>query len=240
MTIIIILICVFSVFMLYTIKNHLRINFASFFKKGFKKIDNKFGLFLYTGKQGKGKTYSAVNFAIKQKLANDYIIITNVKSFNVFDDTVYIEDIFDMIDYCVQLEKEGKKFLIFFDEIFTCLEKLGPLNKKVLSFLSQLRKRQIIFVSTAQEWAEIQITFRRYCRYQISCNMIALPFTKTAIVINQVNDGDLIRWDNDSQDFVAPIIQTNIEKGRLSIIESYDTFETISMTTSMNAIKKRY
>lgn len=69
--------------------------------------------------------------------------------------------------------------------------------------------------------------------------MIALPFTKTAIIINQVNDGDLIRWDNDLQDFVAPIIQTNVAKGKLSVIESYDTFETIAITESINASKGR-
>lgn len=222
---------------MYIAKNKINIDFKSFFKKGFKKLDNKFGLFLYTGKQGKGKTYSAIDFCIKQKLANDYIIITNVKSFNAFEDTIYFDNIFDIIDYCVELEKQGVKFLIFFDEIFTCLEKMGALNKKVLSFLSQLRKREILFVSTAQEWAEIQITFRRYCRFQISCNMIALPFSKTAIVINQVNDGDLIHWDNDLQDFIAPIIQTNISKGKLSIIQSYDTFETINISESIN--KKR-
>ena len=222
---------------MYIAKNKINIDFKSFFKKGFKKLDNKFGLFLYTGKQGKGKTYSAIDFCIKQKLANDYVIITNVKSFNAFEDTIYLDNIFDIIDYCVELEKQGVKFLIFFDEIFTCLEKMGALNKKVLSFLSQLRKREILFVSTAQEWAEIQITFRRYCRFQISCNMIALPFSKTAIVINQVNDGDLIHWDNDLQDFIAPIIQTNISKGKLSIIQSYDTFETINISESIN--KKR-
>ena len=101
-------------------------------------------------------------------------------------------------------------------------------------------KRKIIFVTTAQEWSEIQITFRRYVRFQISCNMLSLPFSKLAIIVNQINDGDLIRWDNDLQDFVAPIIQTNIAKGKLSIIESYDTFETIALTSSINALKKRY
>lgn len=239
MSVFLILIAIFIVFMLYIIKNHIRVNFSSFFKKGFKKLDNRFGLFCYTGKQGKGKTYSAVNFCIKQKLANDYRIITNVKSFNVFEDTMYMDNIQDIIKYCTKFKDNDENVLIFFDEIFTVLEKGGPLAKEVLSFLSQMRKRKIIFITTAQEWSEIQITFRRYVRFQISCNMISLPFTKTAIIINQVNDGDLIRWDNDLQDFVAPIIQTNIEKGRLSIIESYDTFETIAITNSINAIKRR-
>ena len=38
------------------------------------------------------------------------------------------------------------------------------MNKKILSFLSQLRKRKILFI-TAQEVVEINITFRRYCRF---------------------------------------------------------------------------
>lgn len=234
-----ILICSFIMFMIYIIKNHIRVDFASFFKKGFKKLDNKFGLFCYTGKQGTGKTYSAIKFCIKQKLANDYKIITNVKSFKVFKDTLYMDNIMDIINYCSKFESNERNVLIFFDEIFTVLEKGGQLSRDVLSFLSQLRKRKIIFVTTAQEWSEIHITFRRYIRYQISCNMIALPILSLAIVINRINDGDLIRWDNDCQDFIAPIIQTNVSKGNLSIIESYDTFETIKLTQSINNYRNK-
>lgn len=205
----------------------IHIDFKSFLKKGFKKLDNTFGLFCYTGKQGKGKTYSAIKFLIEQKLKNNYIILTNVKSFNAFKDTIYFNNINDLIDKAIELTEEGKKIIIFFDEIFTILEKKTPMNKKILSFISQLRKRQIIFITTAQEWSEINITFRRYVRYQISCNMFSLPFLKTAFVFNSINDGDLIYWDNDQQEFIAPRISANFSKGNISIIKSYDTFETI-------------
>lgn len=104
------------------------------------------------------------------------------------------------------------------------------MNKKILSFISQLRKRKIIFVTTAQEWAEINITFRRYTRYQIDCNMFSLPLTHTAVLFNSINDGDLIRWDNDLQEFVAPRVSANFSKGNKSIIESYDTYETIQVS----------
>ena len=117
--------------------------------------------------------------------------------------------------------------LILYDEIFTVLEKSQAMAGEILSFISQLRKRKIIFITTAQEWSEINITFRRYIRYQISCNMISLPIFKTAILINKHNDGDGIKWNNDTQDFEAPLIRTKISKGKLSVINSYDTFETI-------------
>ena len=222
-----IIITIILLLMYYCYSHHFHIDFKSLFKKGFKKTDNLFGLYCYTGKQGTGKTYSCVNFLIKNKILHDYIIITNVKSFNVFNDTIYMNKIDDIIDFMILHEGDNKKYIIFFDEIFTILEKNTKINKKILSFISQLRKREIIFVTTAQEWAEINITFRRYVRFQISCHMFALPLSKIAFLINKINDGDGIKWDNDSQDWIAPTVATNFMKGNLEVIESYDTFETI-------------
>lgn len=185
---------------------------------------------------GHGKTYSAVRFCINRKLATNCIIITNVKSFNIFSDTIYISDIKDLIDYVINYVDnlsidETPNILIFFDEIFTILEKQTRINKDILSFISQLRKRKIIFITTAQEWLEINVTFRRYVRFQIDCNMISLPLLKTAFLINQIKDGEQLKWSNDDNDYIAPIIQTNIAKGNQAIIESYDTFETISINS---------
>ena len=175
-----------------------------------------------------GKTYSAIKFLIEQKLKHNYKILTNVKSFNAFEDTLYFQKISDIIDYCIKFKDNDENVIIFFDEIFTILEKKSAINKEILSFISQLRKRKIIFITTAQEWSEINITFRRYCRYQIDCNMFALPIIKTAFIFNSINDGDLIKWDNDLQEFVAPRIAANFAKCNRSIVESYDTYETIS------------
>lgn len=222
----------FIIFIILIIKfifvDKIHIDLKSFFKRGFKKIDNAFGLYCYCGKQGKGKTYSAIKFIISQKLSHNYKIITNVKSFDIFNDTVYMPNINDIINYCKEFRDNDQNVLIFFDEIFTILEKKTAINKEILSFLSQMRKRKIIFVTTAQEWSEINITFRRYVRYQIDCNMFAIPLLKLAFIFNSINDGDLIRWDNDLQEFIAPRISANFSKGNLSIIESYDTYETIS------------
>lgn len=176
-----------------------------------------------------GKTYSAIKFLIEQKLAHNYKIITNVKSFNVFQDTIYMGNIKDIIDYCKKFDGNEQNIIIFFDEIFTILEKRMPVNKEILSFISQMRKRKIIFVTTAQEWSEINITFRRYVRYQIDCNMFAFPILKTALIFNSINDGDQIKWNNDLQEFIAPRISANFSKGNRSVVESYDTYETISV-----------
>lgn len=212
---------------------HLSIDWKTLYRKGFQKIDNQFGLFAYCGKQGHGKTYSAIKFCIDRKLESNAIIITNVKSFKVFTDTIYIESITELInyviDYCESLPPDTTpNIVIFFDEIFTVLEKQTRISKEILSFISQLRKRKIVFVTTAQEWLEINVTFRRYVRYQIDCNMFSLPIFKTAFIINNINDGEQLKWSAEDNEYIAPRLLTKFSKGNLSIIESYDTFETVS------------
>lgn len=224
---------------MFIIRSKLHIDWKSLFKVGFSKKDNAFGLYTYTGKQGEGKTYSAIKFISEQKNKFDYVIITNVHSFNEFDDTVYIDDILELINF-IKLHHgvDGKKYLIFFDEIFTVLMKGQSINTEILAFLAQLRKRGIIFVTTAQEWSEIPLTFRRFCRFQISCHMFSLAFLNKAFLLNKVNDGYNAKWDNDSQEFVAPTLQTNFSKGNLDIINMYDTFEVIK-TSNRNALQTR-
>lgn len=116
--------------------------------------------------------------------------------------------------------------IIFFDEIFTLLEK-GKLDKGILAFISQLRKRKIYLVTTAQEWLEINVTFRRYVRFQVDCKLLSLPFTHTAISINEINDGYSMQWDNLQNEYVAPRIRTTIKKCVKKIADSYDTYEVI-------------
>lgn len=229
----IILFVIFIVLVLifvYFNRIHLHVDFQSFFRKSFEKNDDKFGLYVYNGVQGCGKTYSAVKFCNKMQKQNNYIVITNVKSYCKNHNIVYMENILDIIKFVVEnsVESERSKYLIFFDEIFTVLMKQKVVNQDILSFLAQLRKRGIIFVSTAQNWSEIPISFRRFCRYQINCNMFSIPILpKQSFLLNTVCDGYNARWDSMEQDFIAPVLQTNFAKAERRIINMYDTFETI-------------
>lgn len=196
-----------------------------------------------------------MSFVERQQIDNNYTVISNLKSYCKTKNAipldeymariekgedvskynfVYENDILNIINFCKTFQDNNRHILIFFDEIFSVLENKGSLRKVVRSFLSQLRKRNIIFVTTAQEWAEIHISFRRYVRFQISCSMKSIPFSKKALVYNQINDGDLIHWDETQQDYIAPVIQTNISKGLKSVILLYDTFETIDSDTLLN------
>lgn len=212
-------------FFLYIRKNNLKIKFRTFFKKGMSVYNGPYGVYCYVGKQGSGKTYSVIEYLLENKNKKIY---SNVKSIKGLQYT-YIANFNDLLN----IENDtDSNIVIFYDEIFSALTKQDKMSKEVLSFLSQMRKRKIIFLTTAQEWLEINITLRRYVRFQIDCNIFNIPFIKKSFLIKTFHDGELIHWDNLENDYVSPILEKTISKMNISIAESYDTFETINSSNT--------
>lgn len=195
---------------------HTRIKWKTFFRKGFAPKRGQFGVYCYCGKQGQGKTYSAIEFLLQNSDMPIYANIGTIKGvdytyFNGFDELLNLRDKTDCI--------------IVYDEIFTALTKTSRINTDVLDFLSQMRKRRIIFITTAQEWLEINITLRRYCRYQIECRM--LNIFGLGILIKRMYDAEQLKWDNLENEYIAPLLTTTISKCNVRVANSYDTFEQI-------------
>ena len=195
---------------------HTKIKFKTFFKKGFAPKRGKFGVYCYCGKQGSGKTYSAVEFILNNSKLPIFSNVSTIKGVNY--------TYFSGFDNLLKLRNQHD-CIIFYDEIFTALTKSSRINTDVLDFLSQMRKRRIIFITTAQEWLEINITLRRYCRYQIECQM--LNILGLGILVKRMYDAEQLKWSNDDNEYVAPLIETTISKCNLSVANSYDTFEQI-------------
>lgn len=209
---------VFIIFVIvFIIKfRHTRIKWRTFFRKGFAPKRGQFGVYCYCGKQGQGKTYSAIEFLLQNSDMPIYANIGTIKGvdytyFNGFDELLKLRDKTDCI--------------IVYDEIFTALTKTSRINTDVLDFLSQMRKRRIIFITTAQEWLEINITLRRYCRYQIECRM--LNILGLGILIKRMYDAEQLKWDNLENEYIAPLLTTTISKCNVRVANSYDTFEQI-------------
>lgn len=206
------------IIIMYIIKNKIIIKFKTFFRKGFRAQRGNFGVYCYCGKQGRGKTLSVIEFLNENK---DMKIYANIKTIdkNSIDYTY-----FNGFDNLLKLRNEHDCIIVY-DEIFTALTKSSRINQDVLDFLSQMRKRRIIFITTAQEWLEINITLRRYCRYQIECNIINV--LNTSILIKQFYDAELMKWSQLDNEYIAPIVRTTISKCQLRIAQMYDTFEQI-------------
>lgn len=211
----------------YCWSNKIRIKWKTFLKKGFRPVRGNFGIYCYCGKQGKGKTYSLIEYLIDNKEKN--LVFCNIKNITGVEYSFYtgFEQLIQIKKYIDSPEfKTDKQIVIVYDEIFTELQKHSKLSKEVLDFLCQMRKRKIIFLTTAQEWAEIPLTFRRFCRYQIDCCMI--PIFRTGILLKRFYDAENMKWSNDEQEHIAPLIESTITHTRKHIADSYDTFLRIS------------
>lgn len=211
------------------IKYKVKIRLKTFLKRGFKAKRGNFGLYVYDGKQGKGKTYSLVEYMLDNR--NTIDVYCNIKGIKNLDYTYYtgftgLVDIKNKLDNGTLIHDPEKQLVIVYDEIFTELQKYSKLNKDVIDFLCQMRKRKIIFLTTAQEWAEIPLSFRRFCRYEIQCNMINLGWF--SILIKRFGDAEQMKWDELEQEHICPITETSITKCRKWVANSYDTFLRIS------------
>lgn len=234
------LIVLFIFFILYAkFVLKLKIKWKTFFEKGFMPIRGKFGLYCYCGKQGKGKTFSLVEYMLDN---NENIkVFSNINNIQGVNDITYYTGFKELIEIKKALDngtlKTDKQLVIVYDEIFTELQKYSKLNADVLDFLCQMRKRKIIFLTTAQEWAEIPLTFRRFCRYQIDCNMVNLGFI--GVLFKTFKDAENMKWSNDDQEHIAPITDFTISKCRVRVANSYDTFLRISSTRPSASVDER-
>lgn len=173
-----------------------------------------------------GKTYSVIDWLSEKAKFDKKKIITNVKSYaDRNKDIIFMTNFYDIIKFINSKQHgEDRNFIIFYDELFTMLEK-GKLNRDILSFISQLRKRGIYLVTTVQEWLDINVTFRRYCRFYVECSMG--NYFGCSWSINRIKSGYDMKWDKDLNEFDSPIIKTTIKKCSKKIADSYDTLEII-------------
>lgn len=220
-----IIIVIGLVLIVQLVKNKVIIRFDTFFRKGFKKYHDKYGVFCWVGKQGDGKSYSCADF-ITEIRGNKKVITNQKKYADLNKDFCIYEPNFYTIISKFNDGTYDRDYIIFYDELFTLLEK-GKLHKNILTFISQLRKREIYLLTTVQEWLDINVTFRRYVRYQIDCSMFNF-LGLFALSINQIHDGYQMHWDNLENEYVAPVIKTTIKKCSKRIADSYDTFEVIN------------
>lgn len=201
---------------LFILLRKYRIKWKTFFRKGFKPVRGPFGVYCYCGKQGKGKTYSVVEFILENSQMK---VFSNVHLKGV--KYTYFHGLTQLLEL-----RQEKDCIIVYDEIFTLLTKQSKITTDVLDFLSQMRKRGIIFITTAQEWLEINMTLRRYCRYQIQCDM--RNYYICGILIKSFYDAEEMKWSEIDNEYVAPLLKVTISKCNVRVVNSYDTFEQIA------------
>lgn len=204
-------------------KYDIRLN--TFFKKGLPKLDDKFGVYFVTGRQGSGKTYYAiylglqqVNFdpslaKIKTNIHSLKIPGANIEYFNTVDE-IY----FDTEEHCI--------FII--DEVARKYKKDSKTDTQFYAFLNQCRKMCRICILITQEWRELPMWLRRPAKFMITTKKTTL-LNRFGIYTSMVGDAENMVFDKDEGEYICPPIKYIIYKRNREIANMYDTFEPINM-----------
>ena len=113
------------------------IRLNTFFKKGLKKIDDRFGVYFVTGRQGSGKTYYAIYLALQQVNFDTSLakIYTNIHSLNIPNANIVY---FDKIEDVYYNTDEHCIFIV--DEVSRKWDKNSRTDKQFYAFMNQCRK----------------------------------------------------------------------------------------------------
>lgn len=202
---------------MYMVTNKIKLDIPSFFDSTIPLDRGIFGVYCFTGHQGSGKTYSLNKFIRKHHQGKK--IYSNITL-----DNLEYEPIRD-INHLYSLANERNIYIIY-DEIFTLMSKSKKDREMLEEFLPQMRKMGNIFLTTAQYWLELDITFRRFVRIQIECS--TRPMGRLGgILFEEYYDTTKIQWDNLQNEYVSPNISKKVSKYQKRYMETYDTHERI-------------
>lgn len=201
------------------------IRFNTFLKKGLPKIDDRFGVYFVTGRQGSGKTYYAIYLALQQVNFDPELakIKTNIKSLNIPGANIeYFERVeeiyFDTEERCI--------FIL--DEVARKWSKNSKTDTQFYAFLNQCRKMKRICIMITQEWKELPMWIRRPAKYMITTKKVPL-LNQFGLFVSLVGDAENMVLDPVEMEWVCPPIKYIVYKRTKEIANHYDTFEAINV-----------
>lgn len=198
-----------------------KIEFNSFVKKGLPRIDDRFGVWFVTGRQGSGKNYYAVKLLLAQDKKTCACVYTNVHSLKI---PGYKIKYFNKITELYNNIEEHCIFLI--DEVSKKYDKNSKTDTQFYAWLNQSRKRCRIVILITQEWRELPMWIRRPAKYMLSTKKCIL--TPFGIYLTTLGDAENMVFNKDEGEYECPTIKRIIYKRNKEIADMYDTFEPIN------------
>lgn len=199
------------------------IKLDTFKYKKVKVLDDSFGVYTISGKQGSNKTYYAIYLTNIQDKKRVNYIKTNIHSLNIpgYDIKYFtkIDDIYyDTDPNCIYI----------IDEISRKYKKNSPTDTDFYAWLNQCRKRNRIAILITQEWLELPIWLRRPVKYNLTSTPIPILTNLFGLYKCSVGDGYNMKFNKDEGEYECPIILNIIYKRNELIANMYDTFEPIN------------
>lgn len=207
----------------------MKIDWNSFVKKYTVDKDKfPFGIRLYDGAQGEGKTLSMV-YDMREiyNAFDDVTLITNI-DLNLPEgvEYIYYESVDGLIDAMAEVEDEGKKHVIvMIDEGLTYFAENGGIDPALMHKITQNRKNRRFVMISVQKFTRLNNRLRDFSLETVQCGHFG------NIQINRVRDDRKLKWDREEMDFVGDKKFTYVFKRNNELFELYDTFQIIKLDT---------
>lgn len=200
------------------------IRFKTFIKKGLPRIDDRFGVYFVTGRQGSGKTYYAIYLALQQVKFDTTMakIKTNIHSLKI--PGAEIEYFTNINEIYTDTEE---KCIFIIDEVARKYDKNSRTDTQFYAFLNQCRKRRRICILITQEWRELPMWIRRPAKFMITTKPTRL-LNRFGIYTTLVGDAENMVFNKDEGEYECPPIKYIFYKRNQEIADYYDTFEPIN------------
>lgn len=181
------------------------------------------GTQVYVGRQGSGKTISAVRHLLEIKEQYPKVkVVTNLQ-LNVPWEYIFFSTAEELADLLVSTNngKYGVVYLI--DEIHTYFNSLESkdIPPYVFTEISQQRKQRKAIIGTSQLFTRLAKPFREQCDNMISCSTSFGVFTR-----NRAYDGMTLEQDYDGK-LVGDVRKKGFFWHNRQLRNSYDTFQKV-------------
>lgn len=215
------IILVLGIMLFIKIKDY-KIEWNTLFKRGIKPIDDRFGVYCITGKQGSFKSFRGIHLLLAQDKNLCNKIKTNMKSIKI---PGYNIEYFDKIS---DIYKDSEEYCIYLiDEISRKYDKNCRTDTQFYAWLNQSRKTHRIVILITQEWKELPMWLRRPIKFSFTTLKNRL-LNRFHLYITIVGDAENMVLDKDEMEWNCPTIGKILWKPTQEIASMYDTFEVVS------------
>lgn len=181
------------------------------------------GFQVYIGRQGSGKTISAVRHVLElKKRYPEAIVVTNL-NLNVKWDYRQFSSVDELVQLLVDVQNGKYGVIYLIDEIhtyFNSLESKG-IPSYIFTEISQQRKQRKLIIGTSQLFMRIAKPFREQCDNMISCDTWFGVFTR-----NRAYDGMTLEVDYDGS-LIGDIRRKGYFWHDRELRNSYDTYQKV-------------
>lgn len=193
-----------------------------------------YGLTMFTGRQGSGKTMSLCYYALYIMRKYPTIKVLSNFGFKYQHDEIY--SIYDIVEAAELSRKEGYDgTLILWDELQNDFDSYSKVSAEVLGFITQQRKRGVKILATSQVFTRISKPLREQTFEVVECRTFFGRWTR-ARFYDAINYLDNMERSQDRKQLQKGKLLSFIQEDKLR--ESYDSYAVIERLTDKSKKEK--